>query len=79
MKLNIDKEILFQAKCSLGYRCLDGDREKLCCKAEKEDLFLYVTPQHDCHERDCRNRLELSKICYCNCPVRLEIYRSYGY
>lgn len=76
MKYKIAAEVVQDAdKCNLDYSCLNGDKECLCDvnKAIDDKIVLVVPRNND----PCDYLMSFGNSYICNCPVRLELFRSY--
>ncbi len=77
MLFKIDKKIIEQATlCRKRFSCLQNDGEEICrVKQCVDDKVMFIECDNDFY---CSYLKSFGESKYCNCPVRKEIFNTYG-
>lgn len=77
MEWTIPEEIIRRTRCDKAFACLADGKEAICTvEFSIGDGVILVRPVRN---EPCRHKMFFREAFSCHCPVRKEIYRTYGY
>ena len=76
MKLEVPMQAIKASRyCQKWYICLSGNQDYFCRSVPSEDHSLLIEPNPLAR---CHYKLETDQGNTCTCPLRQEIYQTYG-